>query len=341
MTGPMATDSADLELRWRALGRPLGDRLAAERVRDWTGGPVLVALDSSGTRHLLVRTDQDRPVRLPRPVAGLGLSVRRLHPAGQPDAAWIDLACGDPSWHRTFCGLCADVITELPVTGTTDPATLLAVLERWRRFWATDRDGLTRDQQLGLLGELWLLLEWLPRLTLSAVTAWRGPLRGRHDFVTDSVSVEVKTTCTATGPVVHYVARLDQLDEPGAGELYLLSLRAVPDPLGAVSLDALLIRARHAAATIGATCVALLDDRLRSLGVTPTHEGRYSERLRIAQQELYRVGPGFPRLVLSTFPTGLPAGITDVSYSLDTSACRPWLVSADPHPNTHPLGALM
>jgi len=194
-----------LELRWRALSRPRGDRLAAERVRDWAGGPVLVALDSGGTRHLLARVDDDPAVRLPRPVAGLRVGVRRLHPVGQPDAAWIDLATGDPSWHRAFGGLCADIVAELPATGPADPATLLAVLDRWRRFWASDRDGLSRDEQMGLVGELWLLLEWLPRLTVAAVTAWQGPLRGRHDFVTDTVSVEVKATRTATGPVVHRI----------------------------------------------------------------------------------------------------------------------------------------
>lgn len=92
----------------------------------------------------------------------------------------------------------------------------------------------------------------------------RAPLRGRHDFVTDTVSVEVKTTRTATRPVVHRVARLDQLDEPGTGSLYLLSLRAVHDPLGTESLDRLLTRVRATAATVGATCAALDDRRGRA-----------------------------------------------------------------------------
>lgn len=330
MTGTAPADTYDLELRWRALARPTGDRLAAERVRDWAGGPVLVALDAAGIRHLLVRVDHNRALHLPRPVAGLGLAVRRLHPPGQPDAAWIDLASADRSWHRTFCGLCADVIAELPDDGPAEPAALLTVLERWRRFWASDRDGLSRDEQLGLLGELWLLLEWLPRLTVNALTAWQGPLRGRHDFVTGTVSVEVKTTRTATGPVVHRVARLDQLDEPGTGELYLLSLRAVPDPLGSDDLDTLLTRSRTAAAAAGAACIALLEDRLLAVGVKPGDAGRYTEPLRIAQQELYRVAPDFPRLVPASFPGGLPGGVVDVAYSVDTSACRPWLVSDKP-----------
>ena len=333
MTGPPPADPYDLELRWRALTPPAGDRLAAERVRDWAGGPVLVALDAAGTRHLLVRVDGERGVRLPRPVAGLSLAVRRLHPAGQPDAAWIDLASTDPSSQRTFCGLCADVLAELPANGPADPAVLLAVLERWRRFWANNRDGLSRDDQLGLVGELWLLLEWLPALTVRALTAWQGPLRGRHDFVAEALSVEVKTTGTSTGPVVHPIARLDQLDDAGSGQLYLLSLRAVADPLGQEDLDTLVHRARTAALNAGPTCSALLEDRLHAAGVQRDDVGRYTEPLRIAQQQFYVVGQGFPRLVSASFPGGLPAGVVDVAYSLDTSACAPWLLADSPTGN--------
>lgn len=339
MNSPPATDPSDLELRWQALGTPVGERLSAERVRNWAGGPVLVGLDSNGTRHLLVRVDATRNIRLPRAVAGLGISVRRLHPTGQADASWIDLASGEQSWRRPFCGLAADIITELPIAGASDPAVLFGVLERWRRFWDTSRNGLSRDEQVGLVGELWLLLEWLPRITVAAVSAWQGPLRGRHDFVSDTVSVEVKTTRAGTGPVVHRVARLDQLDEPGTGRLYLLSLRAIPDPLGNASLDNLLQRVRAAAAAVSANCSALLEDRLDAIGVTAADDGRYSEPLRVAQQELYQVDPDFPRLISSTFPDGLPGGVVDVAYSLDTSACQPWLVTNTP--DESPLSTLL
>jgi len=39
--------------------------------------------------------------------------------------------------------------------------------------------------------------------------------------------------------------------------------------------------------------------------------------------EPYRVGSGFARLVPATFPGGLPAGVVDVAYSVDTSAAGP------------------
>lgn len=339
MSGVEHPDPGDLELRWRSLVRPHGDRLSAERVRDWAGGPVLVAIGSTGARHLLVRLgDEPAQLQLPSPVAGLHLNVRRLHPTGDPDSLWVDLSPSDPSGERPFFGLAADIVAELPLAGPPDPAYVFLVLDRWRRFWAGTRGGLSREEQLGLLGELWLMLEWLPRLSLPALNAWVGPLRGRHDFVTPALSIEVKTAGAATGPVVHRITRLDQLDEPGTGELQLLSLRAVSDPLGPDSLDALLERARGAAESSGAACSALLDQRLRAVGVTLQDAGRYAEPLRVVQQELFRVSNGFPRLTSSTFGSGLPAGVSDVTYSLDTSACRPWLITSEPAPGH--MGAL-
>jgi hypothetical protein len=41
------------------------------------------------------------------------------------------------------------------------------------------------------------------------------------------------------------------------------------------------------------------------------------------------VSGDFPRLTHLSFPTGLPAGISDVSYILDMTACQPWLVTSN------------
>lgn len=327
-------DDGDLDLRWRTLQPGSADRLSTERVCDWAGGAIFAAVDAAEIRHLLIRLPDGPRTRLPRPVRGLRLTARRMHPPGGDDATWIDLSCTDNADTRLFTGLCADVLAELPSTGTPDLTAVTAVLDRWRRFWFGDRDGLSREEQLGLVGELWTLLEWVPTFTVGALAAWQGPDGGRHDFVTDTVSVEVKTAGASTGPVIHRISRLDQLDEPGGGQLYLLSLRAVADPSGTDSLDSLLSRARDVAVRTGPSCASLLDDRLNTLGIPPEETGRYTEPLRIAGQELYRVAADFPRLTAKTFPEGLPDGVVDVTYSLDTSACGAWLITSRPRDET-------
>lgn len=330
MTAGPREGPSELTSRWQSLTKPVGERLAAERVRDWAGGQVLVALDAAGSKHLLVSVPAPGVFRIPQPLVGLDIAVRELHPPGAGPATWIVLSATGPTGDGPFTGLAADVVAELPAAGAPDPAALFAVVERWRRFFGRTTDGLSHEEQVGLVGELWLLLEWLPAVTLATVTAWQGPLGGRHDWVTPRLSVEVKTTGSATGPVIHRVTSLDQLDEPGTGTLYLLSVRAAHDPSGTQSLDALITRARDAASLAGTTCAAALDDRLRAVGVTPAERGRYTDPLRIALAELYRVGPGFPRLTTASFPAGVPSGVVDIRYNLDMTACASHLVARAP-----------
>lgn len=325
MTGP-----EDLDLRWRSLSRPTGDRIAAERIRSWAGGPVLAAVDAAGLRHLLVKVADNTTLSQMRPVAGLHVQLTALRPPGQDQALWLNLAPAEPGDTRPFTSLCADIVADLPDTGPDDTSAPLAILDRWRRFWAARWDGLSREEQIGLAGELLVLLEWIPTITTATLTAWHGPLGGRHDWVGHSLAVEVKTTAISTGPVIHRISRLDQLEEPSDRPLYLLSQRLVADPAGELSLDRMIRRARMAAAATDRICETLLDDRLRARGVTRADDGRYSDPLRLADRALYKIDENFPRLVPATFPTGLPAGIIDVTYALDTSACSRWLIARHP-----------
>jgi len=330
---------ADLEARWAALTVPTADLIHADTVRSWPGGAVLVARDRQTVPHLLVEVPAAPRPRLPRPAAGLQLQLRTLRVPGRTEeSTWVDLAPTTTRAGLQFTALAADVSNSLPTDGPADPVALFATLQRWRRFWAGSGEGLTREQQLGLFGELWLLLEWLPQLTVAALTAWQGPLGGRHDFVSATLDVEVKTTGTSTGPVVHHISRLDQLEAPPNGKLLLLSLRVVDDPAGDTSLDALLTQARTAAAAAGPTCAALLDERLAAAQVPPADTGRYTQPVRLAGQTLYRVDDGFPRLRPTDFPAGPPpASSTSPTPSTPPPAGRGW--SPAPPPRAQPTSS--
>ncbi len=321
---------SELESRWAALLPPGGMLLSAESVVDWAGGRILAALDSDAHRHLLVQVPAGAPRPAPvRPLQGLSCDSRDLRVDGT-EGRWIDLALGDARGEAAFTLLCADVLHAAGAAPGPDPAVVTGVVERYRRFWSPASDGLGREARLGLTGELWLLLEWLPVVTPASLAAWQGPLGGRHDWVTPDVSVEVKTTGSATGPVVHRVHSLDQLDHPGTGTLYLLSVRAVSDPLGGHSLHGLVARARAAATAAGDPAHDALDERLGALGWSLVDEGRWTDPFRVTSQALYRVDDTFPRLTRQSFPDGLPAAVTDVAYGLDASACDEWKVASSP-----------
>jgi hypothetical protein len=141
------------------------------------------------------------------------------------------------------------------------------------------------------------------------------------------------------GPVwtrsVHRVQSLDQLAAPVSGALLLLSLRFLPDPLGDITLDAVVEQARQAAAGDGVADE--LDRRLAAAEWSPADIGRYTRRWRLSHQSLYEVTGSFPRLTPDSFAQGLPDGVVDVGYTLDMSACAAWRIEAAPGPGTRLL----
>ncbi|MET8310917.1 PD-(D/E)XK motif protein [Micromonospora sp. NPDC005173] len=323
----------DLDSRWSDLPIPPSAALEARRVASWAGGPVLVGVDAAGGRHLLVGLPNAAPVRVIRPVRGLRIERRRLRVRGAEEGEWLDLVCSDATLHRLFSPLCRDVVRTLAQRTSPDVEAVLGVVERWRRFWSVSPNGLGREAELGLLGELWLLTRWLPVLNLPAVRSWVGPLGGRHDFACADISAEVKTSGAPAGPTVHRIHSLDQLAEPETGALHILSLRFIPDALGAVSLDAVVEDARRQAADDSETAEEL-DQRLASVGWTPADRGKYLTTWRLASQVLYEVGEGFPRLTNAFFARQLPPGVHDIAYSLDMTSCAAWMIDDRPNCNS-------
>jgi hypothetical protein len=296
---------------------------------DWPGGPVLAAVDASAVRHFLIGLQQPAPIRSSRPSRGLRVEIRRLHTRQFDERTWLDLSCPEETLYRLFSSLCGEILQTLATAASPHPAAAINVIERWRRFWSVPAEGLSHEAQMGLLGELWLLTRWLPTLTLDAVRSWVGPFGGRHDFACSDVSVEVKSSSASSGPTLHRIQSLDQLADPVVGQLSLLSLRFIADPLGQVSLDNLTEQARRRVAAQDPIAYEL-DQRLAGAGWTPADLGRYGTTWRLARQALYEVRSDFPRLTQDSFPSGIPSGIVDVGYTLDLSVCDPWLVEEEP-----------
>jgi hypothetical protein len=75
------------------------------------------------------------------------------------------------------------------------------------------------------------------------------------------------------------------------------------------------------------------------VGVGVDDIDRYTDHLTVLEQQLHRVEPGFPRITRADFPDGPAPGILDITYALDTTACRPWLITTEPG-RDNPLSAL-
>ncbi len=173
-----------------------------------------------------------------------------------------------------------------------------------------------------------------------ALRHWTGPSRDRHDIVTAQVSIEIKgTRVRSDGPARHRITHLDQLAEPETGDLLLFSLQVSPDQLAANSLSGLIERLQQRLRGDGAAA-ARLDNLLRQAGWDQRHADRHRQGVRVVAEELYVVDDTFPRLTRASIVGGVPAGVDEITYSVDLAACTQHRVARRPDEATGLLAPL-
>jgi len=300
---------------------------------------VLLAVDDRGLRHVLIEVSDDQKPPKWAGTRGLEVVVDELQVGHRPGRLYVDVSCRDASMNENFSGLATEICDALATDRLNIAPKLESILERWRWFWGNLPDDLSAENAVGLFGELWFLEYWMKPVTAAVLDSWSGPSKDRHDFKWPAASVEIKSTRVRTdGPAKHRITNLDQLDDPEKGELYLFSLRVTDDPIGQNSLKASVDRIR-ADLSGDPALMHKFDEHLGRYGYTPA-EHRYSDKaMRVVAEELYRVGEGFPRLVRSSFPQGVPNGIDDIAYSLDLVACASWRIAIAPGPESEMLRA--
>lgn len=301
--------------------------------------PIYLAVDSQRRRHLLVQMpDATTPVQQ-RETRSLEVSTARFQVASNPEALYVDLICTDPGQNPTFSAIAQDLIRS--VRQSTGPLrdSILSALGRWRAFWSVKTAGMTREDALGLFGELWFLRRWLGPVTATIMKRWQVTDAARHDFQWRGASVEVKTAATQTaGPPIHHVASLEQLADPQEGDLYLFSLQVCEDALGANTLHSL-VESLTAELRDDFQTLSEFNDKLAARGYSPADQQAPARPLRILAERLYRADMTFPRLIRASFqPAGPPNGIVGVEYLIDLVAFDDWLVAEQPEEASTLLG---
>ena len=308
------------------------DGISGRRARGMPPGqPVYLAVDGRNRRHLLIQVPDDTPPVTQRETRGLEVGTARFEVGPNPESLYVDLACTDSAQNLTFCAVAQDMLRTLASSHTFPRDAVISALARWRAFWAVKTTGMSREDALGLFGELWFMRRWLAPVTSETVARWQVTVGARHDFQWPAASVEVKTAAGRSGAEpVHSVTGVDQLADPEQGQLFLFSLHVCDDALAANTVHSLV---EGLAVELATDSVALtsLNEKLAAREYTPVDRQAPARHLRILAERLYRVEGDFPRITQDTFqPGGLPSGVINVNYSLDLAACRQWLVATTP-----------
>lgn len=251
---------------------------------------------------------------------------------GQPGTCFLtQLWIEDDRFLDVFDAFSDRAIAELEPLSESDRWEHLAgILGLWRHFWGAPGQRLGPEQELGLLGELIFIADWLIDRRVAVMT-WTGTggLSTIRDFQTSRFDVEVKTTQLTSTGTHHRVNGLRQLDPDSGKPLYLFSCTVSPSDDADLDIQKLVdLILSYIGSDPELTDVFL--GKLSERGFSPGN--RELRTFRLERQVLYRVEGEFPRLTESSIRGGLPGGIPPggVTYSLDMAACADWLVADEP-----------
>ncbi|WP_181311183.1 PD-(D/E)XK motif protein [Nocardioides campestrisoli] len=270
-------------------------------------GPVLLGIDMDGRRHLLVpvastEAPDDRISR------GINLSHRELA-IGAGVVRFADLSCTIGRLVGPFDQLVDDVLGRL----TRDPRSglnaVVTALDDWRALLRRALDDLSREEVIGLIGELEVMRLLAAEDPVSAVTGWTGPTGAVHDFSRQGRDIEVKSTAAVNATSVR-ISNLDQLDAALSTKLHLAVVHL------AAATDAPDIEARIEALRAAGVPGNALETRLNDAGFFPGMELNDPTRYVLREIRWWKVDPSFPGLRASDIAASRLLGVDRVSYDL-------------------------
>jgi hypothetical protein len=235
--------------------------------------------------------------------------------------ALLALTREDREQEDLFLAVCSDVVASAsggPPDGYL--ARFLGRLDAWRSFLRERRPSLSKNETVGLIGEL-LILERLLKLSGDLLLSWSAPDDGLHDFNSKGKAIEVKT---AIGPATRLrVSTLDQLDPAGLDRLTLINIRLIErvdgrclctiiDDLNAFLPDESSRR--------------LFSNALLKRGLMPDDRPA-TEHPVVEMHEIiaYRVDDNFPKLIRARVPTA----IVDAEYSLELRGVTAFIINLE------------
>ena len=298
----------------QVLTRPAG--------ADVEDGTVLAAVDSSGFLHLLIPAGSDR-VPEDHKSQGVTLGVRKLS-TDTGNVRYADLACAVPRLNTTFEQLAQDLVTRLQTSPTKPLVTIAKTLDDWRALLRTAFGGISRDEIVGLIGELEVLNMLASHNPIAALESWIGPSGATHDFAHDGIHLETKTTSSVSGGSVR-ISNLDQLDPSLSDDLRLAVVHVVESE-SAPNIDERL----EAVAKLGVP-EGELHTRVAGLGYIPGTAADVPTRFEVRGVQWWHVGDEFPGLRGSDLSPSARLAIDHVQYDLI-------LASLDAPMSSHEVG---
>nr|WP_300048465.1 PD-(D/E)XK motif protein [uncultured Nocardioides sp.] len=283
----------------RVLTRPTGASTAL--------GPVLLGIDDEGLRHLLVPIpDGEQPKD--RVSRGIDLGHRDLFLHGV-QVRFADLSCTIGRLTGPFDKLVEDIVGRLERDPAAGLNAVIAALDDWRALLRQAINGLSREEIVGLIGELEVMAKLAATNPSEAVLGWTGPSGAVHDFSRNGYDIEVKSTAAVNANAVR-ISNLDQLDPTLSTDLHLAVVHL------AASTDAPDIETRIEELLAMGVPADALETRLGHAGYYRGMELSVPSKYALRGIRWWNVDGDFPGLRASDIDISRLVGIDGISYDL-------------------------
>ena len=234
------------------------------------------------------------------------------------DAEELRISADDPEMFAPFYAFLLDIANRLQLDGASAREAFAGAITAWRRMLAAPTL-MSRDAQIGLLGELWILERLISAGGPEVLPVWTGAQREAHDFRFDGTELEVKTTMGRSRR--HIIGGAHQLMPSPNSDLFLLSMHLERAGLAdGWSLGELIDRVSALLAP-NTAAVASFSDQLSELGWLDSDAPYYPDRVRLrSEPAVIVVDDEFPRLqedgLREAFGERMDR-ISDIRYTID------------------------
>lgn len=296
-----------------AVARSMGSPPSGLRILpiEGTDDSVAAAYTAEGTEMLLVDVAGDAVRVRDRRSAGVWLYTFELE-----GRRWLALECRESTLSSVFEAIADEVQRSVATVSATGRRPVVQDrLERWRQLLSRGpADRISREDEIGLHGELTVLRMIALDDPNRALASWQGPAGAPNDLVDDEWAIEVKATAaqSAFRINVHGLAQLDH--RRAATPLHLAAVRFAELPAGRTLPEVV-------EATLGLLDTSRFLERLALTGYDHDSAGEHEwMRLRLEETGFWRVDDSVPALRGSDLRPDHLAAIGNVRYDLDVSA---------------------
>lgn len=223
----------------------------------------------------------------------------------------VQIICLDARLNEVFYTFLAEVVAAIDA-GQAVASAVNSTAGEWRSLLAVAKDGIAESKLRGVFGELCVLREAARHDTGRALAAWVGPEGGRHDFLAEGASVEVKTSTLQNRQTV-VIHGLRQLDPVEGVPLTLAVVEVEKHPDG-ITVSDLVEDLWNMGMDAGE-----LRGRLESAGVVLGMPGS-DVAFNIVGIKYWAIAGDSPVLRRSALPEPVVNAVSDVRYSLDLGA---------------------